>query len=219
MTKHYTKNILATFHKANPDILIDGIDWYERAKKSCKIIAKDTGLNIRIVVGVVASLSPNNKWNKNVIDAQNLCLTFVNGGDLDQVKVSTYGAMKRKALNILSLSYADPNVRKDPNNPITPELNLNIREILNGQKITAFYDCIMGEDSCCIDGHAKNIYYGKRYNLTDPKTNVTKKEFRVISEAYREATRIINKLHGTDYKAYHVQAITWTQWRIDHGIS
>ena len=62
MTKPNIYKILATFHKANPDIIIDGIDWYERAKKTCKIIANDTGLNIRIVVGVVAALSPNNKW-------------------------------------------------------------------------------------------------------------------------------------------------------------
>ena len=166
-------------------------------------------LKHRIVVGVVAALSPNNKWSKNIIDAQNLCLSFINGGNVDEVKVSTYGAMKRKALEVLELS----------NDSITPELNLSVIAILNGQKITAFYQCIMGEDSCCIDGHAKNIYYGKRYNLTDPKTNVTKKEFRVISEAYRAATKVINKMHGTQYKAYHVQAITWTQWRIDHGIS
>lgn len=209
MTKHFTKNILAIYHKANPNIVIDGIDWYLQANKSCRIIADLTGLNIRIVVGVVAALSPNNKWSKNIIDAQNLCLSFINGGNVDEVKVSTYGAMKRKALEVLELS----------NDSITPELNLSVIAILNGQKITAFYQCIMGEDSCCIDGHAKNIYYGKRYNLTDPKTNVTKKEFRVISEAYRAATKVINKMHGTQYKAYHVQAITWTQWRIDHGIS
>jgi len=214
MTKPNIYKILATFHKANPNIIIDGIDWYERAKKTCKIIAKDTGLNIRIVVGVVAALSPNNKWSKNIIDAQNLCLTFVNSGNLDQVKVSTYGAMKRKALEILEIAHTYQSSRRGGN-----KLNMQVIEILNGQKITAFYECIMGEDSCCIDGHAKNIYYGKRYNLTDPKTNVTKKEFRVISEAYREATRVINEVHGTDYKAYHVQAITWTQWRIEHGIS
>jgi len=217
MTKPNIYKILATFHKANPNIIIDGIDWYERAKKTCKIIAKDTGLNIRIVVGVVAALSPNNKWTKNIIDAQNLCLTFVNSGNIDEVKVSTYGAMKRKALEVLELSNEYPlnatNRRKGN------ALDLRVEQVLNGQKITAFYQCIMGEDSCCIDGHAKNIYYGKRYNLTDPKTNVTKKEFRVISEAYREATKVINKMHGTQYKAYHVQAITWTQWRIDHGIS
>lgn len=217
MTKHFTKNILATYHKANPDIIVDGIDWYLQANKSCRIISDLTGLNIRIVVGVVAALSPNNKWSKNVIDAQNLCLSFINGGNIDEVKVSTYGAMKRKALDILELSHEYPlfssNRRKGN------ALYLRVIQVLNGQKITAFYECIMGEDSCCIDGHAKNIYYGKRYNLTDPKTNVTKKEFRVISEAYRAATKVINKMHGTQYKAYHVQAITWSQWRIDHGIS
>jgi len=207
MTKPNIYKILATFHRANPDIIIDGIDWYERAKKACKIIANDTGLNIRIVVGVIAALSPNNKWSKNIIDAQNLCLSFINGGNVDEVK----------ALEVLELSNEYPlnatNRRKGN------ALDLRVEQVLNGQKITAFYQCIMGEDSCCIDGHAKNIYYGKRYNLTDPKTNVTKKEFRVISEAYREATKVINKMHGTQYKAYHVQAITWTQWRIDHGIS
>ena len=125
--------------------------------------------------------------------------------------------MKRKALDILELSHEYPLISS--NRRKGNALYLRVIQVLNGQKITAFYECIMGEDSCCIDGHAKNIYYGKRYNLTDPKTNVTKKEFRVISDAYRAATKVINKLHGTQYKAYHVQAITWSQWRIDHGIS
>tara|TARA_R110000765_G_C18782822_1_gene591548 strand:- start:246 stop:884 length:639 start_codon:yes stop_codon:yes gene_type:complete len=202
-----TNNIMKTFKLATPEIINDGVAWYSKAKKACRLIAKDTGLRLEYVVGAVSALSPNNKWNQNVIDARKLCEVFVLGGDVDSVKVCTYGAMKRKALIILELS------------KVGRFSNKNIKSILSGQKITAFYECIMGEDSCCIDGHAKNIYTGVRYNLTDPKTNVTKGEFKVIRSAYIDTAKAVNKKLGTKYKAYHIQAITWVAWRIAHGIA
>ena len=44
-------------------------------------------------------------------------------------------------------------------------------------------------------------------------------QFIVIADAYLSTAKAINKRLGTNYKAYHVQAITWVAWREMHGIT
>jgi len=141
-----TNNIMKTFNRATPAMIRNGVAWYKRAKRECNKIAKDTGLPLWKVVGVASALSPNNKWDRNVLDARNMCEAYVNNAyaDIWRVKVCTYNPNKRKALLVLGLS----NVGQ-------------VKSLLNGKKIVAFYACIMGEDTCVVDGHAKNIYYGQ----------------------------------------------------------
>ena len=90
--------------------------------------------------------------------------------------------------------------------------------ILNGQKIVSFYRNIMDlDDTCTVDGHAKNIYYGKRHGLTDDKSNVGKKEYKTISDAYVAAGKRA-RVNGRALKAFEIQAITWVVWRRIHNI-
>ena len=63
------------------------------------------------------------------------------------------------------------------------------RVMLNGRKIVCFYENIMGEDTCTIDGHARNIAYNERVNLTDNKTNIGVKEYANLQMAYRQAAK------------------------------
>ena len=197
-------NIMKMFNKATPETIRNGVAWYKRAKRDCNQIAKDTGLPLWKVVGVASALSVNNNWERNKVDARNMCEAYIGNAyaNMWRVKVCTYHPNKLKALKILGLS----------------DVGL-VKPQLNGQKIVPFYGCIMGEDTCVIDGHAKNIYYGKRHTLTDAKSNVGKREYKVIADAYLSTAKAINKRLGTKYKAYHVQAITWVAWRIEHGIS
>ena len=199
-----TNNILKMFNKASPETVRNGVAWYKRAKHDCNQIAKDTGLPLWKVVGVASALSVNNNWERNKVDARNMCEAYIGNAyaNMWRVKVCTYNPNKLKALKILGLS----------------DVGL-VKPQLNGQKIVPFYGCIMGEDTCVVDGHAKNIYYGKRYTLTDAKSNVGKREYKVIADAYLSTAKAINKRLGTNYKAYHVQAITWVAWREMHGIA
>ena len=89
--------------------------------------------------------------------------------------------------------------------------------ILNGQKITSFYQNIMGYDTCTVDGHARNIYYAEREGLTTPKVNVGKKEYIMLQQAYVDAGKQVI-VNGQPLKAYEMQAITWVAWRRIHGI-
>jgi len=193
-----TKNIIAVYKMATPDEIKQGIEWYLNATSDCKNIADRLRLPLHIVIGVVSALSPNNKWKRNVVNADELCTAFINGQDMDSIKVSTYHKMKQKAWSILRLmpTYDDA---------VT---------ILNGKKIVSFFKNINGDESeITIDGHARNIYYNDRQGLTTPNTNIRKLEYLDIQKAYLRASKKLG------IKAYELQAITWVVWRRIHGIT
>jgi len=193
-----TKNIIAVYKMATPDEIKQGIEWYLNATSDCKNIADRLRLPLHIVIGVVSALSPNNKWKRNIVNADELCTAFINGQDMDSIKVSTYHKMKQKAWSILRLmpTYDDA---------VT---------ILNGKKIVSFFKNINGDESeITIDGHARNIYYNDRQGLTTPNTNIKKNEYKDIQKAYARASKKLG------IKAYELQAITWVAWRRIHGIT
>ena len=194
-------NIIKVYKLATPEEKRDGIVWYANAYADCSRIALDLSVPVHIVTGVVAALSPNNKWERNVVNAHALIEGHLNGDGIDDIRVSTYNAMKRKAWHLLE---------EMPDHE-------GVIDILNGQKIVAFYRNIMGDDTCTVDGHAKNIYYGERHSLTDDKTNVTKKEYKTISQAYVKAGKRV-RVNGRSLKAFEIQAITWVVWRRVHNI-
>lgn len=198
----YVENIIATFHNATPEETRDGIVWYAAAQQSCERIARDNNLPLNIVVGVVAAISPNNRWERNIADAGNLVAAFLNGDGPDDVKVSCYNAMKAKAFRILEAM---------------PETDAEIVTILNGQKIVSFFCNIIGHDTCTVDGHALNIARAERVGLTSAKTNIGKKLYAELQEAYAEAGRRVT-VNGRPLKAFEMQAITWVAWKRIHAI-
>ena len=193
-----TKNIIAIYKLANPSEIKHGLTWYVNATKDCKEIAIKYDLPIHIVIGVVSALSPNNKWERNIVNADDLCKAFIDGQDMDSIKVSTYHRMKQKAWSILEQM---------------PSYDETIT-ILNGKKIVSFFRNINGDETdITIDGHARNIYYNDRQGLTTPNTNIRKLEYLDIQKAYLRASKKLG------IKAYELQAITWVVWRRIHGIT
>ena len=162
-----------------------------------KAIAEDAGLPLPTVIGVMAALSPNNRWERNCRDAATMCQAWVSGESMDSFKVSCYNTMKAKAWAILDLGLTDDE---------------DILSHLNGQKIRSFYSNIRGLDEVTIDGHALNIARGKREGLTSDKTNMGKREYRSLQEAYVRAAKRVG------VKPHVLQAITWTTWKRIHNI-
>ena len=126
---------------------------------------------VYLAVAVIAALSPNNKWSRNIVNADALIGAFIRGDGLLSVKVSTYNKMKQKAWDILAAR---------------PDYD-GAKAMLKGQKITSFFMDIMGEFNVTIDGHARNIAYGERVGLTDDRTNIGVREYRALQAAYEEA--------------------------------
>ena len=196
MTQH-VKNILKVYRRATPEDIANGLEWYDRAKRYATIISNLSGVNLNTVVGVMAALSPNNRWERNVKDTERMVWAWVKGEDLSDFKVSCYNTMKQKAWSILEDNLTD---------------DTDILTRLNGQKIRSFYSNIRGLDEVTIDGHAYNIALGIRQGLTSDKTNMGKKLYREMQSAYVKAAKRV------DVKPHELQAITWTTWKREHGI-
>ncbi len=206
MEKHATKlNILGIWHLATSEEKLAGAEWYSTAHVEACRLAQTYNVPLVVSVGVIAALSPNNRWERNLADAQNLIEAYMRGDDVTNVKVCTYHAMRAKAWAILNLGHQ----------AIYNEVVI----ALHGRKITSFFENIMGEDGwgagearCTIDGHARNIAYGERLTLTGGKFTIGKREYAALQELYREAAREVG------VPAYVMQAVTWVTWRRMHNI-
>ena len=196
MTQH-VRNILKVYRRATSEDIANGLEWYDQAKRYATIISSLSGVNLNTVVGVMAALSPNNRWERNVKDTERMVWAWVKGEDLSDFKVSCYNTMKQKAWSILEDDLTDDD---------------DILTRLNGQKIRSFYSNIRGLTEVTIDGHAYNIALGIRQGLTSDKTNMGKKLYREMQEAYVKAAKRVG------VKPHELQAITWTTWKREHGI-
>ena len=189
-------NITSIYRDADKIQHAEGLLWYSDAQKAAHNIAIKYDIAVYIAAAVIAALSPNNKWTRNIVNADALIGAFIRGDGLLSVKVSTYNAMKQKAWDILAAR---------------PDYD-GAKAMLKGQKITSFFCDIMGEFNVTIDGHARNIAYGERVGLTDDRTNIGVREYRALQAAYEEAARRVGLM------PYQLQAITWRVWRDRHGI-
>ena len=202
------ENIINIYNLSTPAERRRGLAWYATAFTDCERIANQFGLPVNIVAGVVSALSPNNKWERNIENAHVLIDAFFKGDNITDFKVSTYNPMKDKAWQIL-------NAMNPKDNPTMSDDE--IAKVLNGQKIISFFRCILGYDTCCIDGHAKGIYEGKRFGLTSPKNHISKKYYKQLQDAYVEAGSKIT-FRKKNLRAFEIQAITWVTWKRIHDI-
>ena len=194
--KSYYSNIIKVFLQANDAEIQHGLSWYSIAKAEAYAISDKHQLPLHIVIGVIAALSPTNKWELNLKNADDMCRIFVNGGYVEDTKPSTYKTMRDKAWHILQSMPHDLH---------------GVVFILNGPKISDFSQCIAGEDICVIDGHAWCIANNDRRTMQEVP-NIGKKLRSELQAAYSKA----GKKHGLT--AYQMQAVTWVTWRRIHGV-
>lgn len=190
-------NILAVFFSASEAEIAEGRDWYAQANLVARTLSNRYDLaGPHVAAGIIAALSPNNRWHRNVADAEALIRTYCAGDECDAIKVSTYSKNKEKAIRILD--------GESPEN------------VLGGLKVRAFYNCIIGGDDVCVDGHAFSIWSGQRVSTTKtPK--ISPRLYNAISEDYRRAAAVIDQVAGSCYTAAQIQAITWVVWRNQFG--
>lgn len=153
--------ILEHFNKSDEENKDYGLSWYERAHNECLLLSQVFDVPLRNVIGVVAALSPNNKWNRNLYDAWNLL-----ENPSMKTKVCTFKNQRRKALDILRGASND----------------LYITGILNGDKTCNFYRNILyykTSQQVTVDTWA--------YRSVNMKPS--KKNFKVVAEAYKQAAQ------------------------------
>ena len=197
------REIVAKFTLATSQEVQLGCDWYASAFKiSCRI-ANKYGLRPEEAAGVIAALSPNNRWERNIIDAEAIIKCWAAGGtdeDILAVKCCTYTAMRQKALDILTR-------------------DIPIVEILNGAKIVEFFNCITNSalNDVCIDGHAYSVWFGQRLTMKQVP-NIGKKLRQQIKTDYVDATSFINEELNESFTAADIQAITWVTHKRIHNV-
>ena len=199
-----TTAILGTYYQANPDDIAQGLDWYPSAHRTALALSGPFACGVITSAGVIAALSPNNKWERNLIDTQRLLDTFKTDGAYaaSQLKVSTFDNNKAKALAILKMQ--------------SPTVD-DVATVLNGLKTSAFYRCILGDtQTVCVDGHAYSIWIGHR--ITTTKTpKISPRLYNQITNDYQAAARIVSTTSQPVAPA-ELQAITWlTHKRITAG--
>ena len=196
-----TRHISGMLQLASQTDILSGLNWYQRAYDlGVKLIHEYDSLTMGQAVGVIAALSPNNKWERNCINAEAMIKTWHIGGDYDLIKVCTFNTNKQKAIDILSLDMESVDAEAIPN-------------ILSGQKVVAFYRSIMGDkSSVCVDGHAYAIFIGERIPTTKTPS-ITPKLFETIQRTYQLVAKRSVELCGVELSPTQVQAVTWVTYR------
>ena len=197
------REIVAKFTLATSQEVQLGVDWYASALNIAGRIASKYHIRVEVAAGVIAALSPNNRWERNIIDAEAIIKCWAAGGtdeDILAVKCCTYTAMRQKALDILTR-------------------DIPIVEILNGAKIVEFFNCITNSalNDVCIDGHAYSVWFGQRLTMKQVP-NIGKKLRQQIKDDYVDATIFINEELNESFTAADIQAITWVTHKRFHNV-
>jgi hypothetical protein len=195
-----TRNITGILSLATEADIFEGKEWYARAHRFGVQLIAAYDVTMGQAVGVIAALSPNNKWERNCADADRLIHAYLSDHDLSLTKVCTYNTNKQKAIDILSLD--------------TESLDSEaIVSILNGRKITAFFRSIMGDpNAVCVDGHAYSVFIGQRIP-TSKTPNIGKALYETIQRAYCLVAERSYEICGHKLTPTQVQAVTWVTYR------
>ena len=193
-------NIIAVYNLATASDKNQGQSWYARALEFAVNLSSIYNIETTTIVGVIAALSPRNRWERNMQDAESMVKVAAAGGnyqDLMSLKVCTFKTGKDKAARILTDKMSD---------------RAELLATLKGPKLQEFFNCILGDSGdVCIDGHAYSIWLGERITLANVPS-IGKKLRQTIKADYQEAAQSLG------VQPHVVQAITWCAWRRIHGV-
>ena len=154
-----------------------GATWYKKSQRMVDTLAHRHGLQAYQVAGIVAALSPRVTWKINCRDAVAICKHG------SSARVSGTHANVRKAIAIV--------------NGMHPE------DVLGGNKVKAFYRCILGQDDIVIDTWM--VKAAER----DNNKPLTDNQYGELSQTLRIVASIVQLPVST------VQASIWLKVRME----
>jgi hypothetical protein len=188
-------NILGVYLQATTIEKQRGREWYDQANRYIKAIAERYNCTVVSVAGVVAALSPNMKWEKNLEAAEELVHAYTYGTPLQTLRLPCYKKNVVKAWNILH--------GKSP------------LSVLGGNKVRSFYYCLLDDSMfnqhVCVDGHAYCVAYGLRLGVKQVP-RVTPSVYLSLAEDYQTVAKLLH------IRPCVVQATTWLAWKRLHSI-
>ena len=173
------------FNKATNEEIRSGMEWYKDAQDFAKYLSEKYNIESYICASVISALSPNNRWDRNKIDAENVIIAWKQYINPNDVKVCTYNSNKFKAFDILAGSVITEK------SPKTHAFAMNVG--------------LLSSDHITIDK------WHIRACLTKEKHDVVE---TVTSAQYRRIERITAELAKKyNLKGYQLQAIIWVTIR------
>lgn len=187
------KRLVRAYERTTDTERAAGIAWYRRANDVVHALATDYGVDVPTVARVIAVLSPNNRWQSNLLGAET-ALRFHGLGYAPQSafgRCGTYNVNVTKAWRIMD---GDPSA-------------------LSGPKVTAFAANLMGDtDYLTLDSWAVRIAIGwtRARNFRDGSGVQSPGRYRsAIDRGYRMAAARVG------LPVAHLQAILWVHVRGD----
>lgn len=189
------ENLVKVFDQATPeDHQQAARSWWTYNRLTTRMAYK-FGFGADVGAAVFSALSPNNDYHGNLRDTHRLLEAAHRGLGLNDFKVSTYGANKRKAW---AIAHGTP-----PLNvivfPKTRSFYLNICDPNDPMPVT-------------VDGHIYNAWRGHRVRLNSAAVRFPVKLYSAIAEDVRTLARQVGLLPNV------TQAVIWFVWRRIHGI-
>jgi hypothetical protein len=152
--------ILQMYRSATEEQIQAGETWYQVARDAAKEFAEKYGVTYRCAAGVIAVLSPRQRWPQNKLDAQAILRAASSGSEL-MPTVSAYGSNARKAWRIAK--------GEQPT------------RVLGGPKVNAFYRNICGDyNGVTVDVWAARVAEPYNHHFAGRE-----KDYAVIAEAYK----------------------------------
>lgn len=152
--------LINTLNRANKNDLKHGLSWYNDARVFCKQVSELYNVPLYKVVGVLAALSPRNKWNRNKID----CINVIKHGY--NATVCTFNSNKEKACKILAARSLEHCVK-----------------LLNGIKVQSFFSNIYYKDCQLV---TVDVWAMRAIGYNG---NLTPKKYREIESIYQTVAR------------------------------
>lgn len=164
----YPAAIIDTWHRATPDERQRGAEWYADAREHAGRLGIILGYAgpeaIERGAAIIAVLSPQLEWSRNVAEAYAVVWAHRDGQQLP--RVTAYPANVAKARAILAGGRP--------------------ADVVSGPKVSSFYRAIVGAPTGpVVDRHATRVATGHEYAA------VTKGAYRTVQEAYETAADIL----------------------------
>ena len=185
----FKKNLLQLYDRCSDLVIEEGKIWYRQANMFAENLSNKYNISLKTAASVIACLSPAAKWERNLIDAENMTRNYYHRGYIGgkATVVTTYGKQKEKALGVLCNGLH-----------LSPE---------QGLKTFNFMHNIVNPSDpnfVTIDRHAYRILSGDN---SKGDLAITKKQYGIASDVYKSVAKKLG------YTPCQLQAITWVQFR------
>lgn len=178
MAKKIRENLSTYFDLATAEQIKGGKNWYRNANNICRKLSTDN-YTPEQVAGVISALSPRNKWERNIEDADTVLSAVAKGLLPEDIKVCTFNTNKFKAFEIAKGKRT---------------INKNSRKTYAFIRNIAYLD----PERVTVDVWHLRACFGKTID-----TGLTPKRYDIIEKITLE------EAHKVGLEGYEYQAIVW----------